>query len=371
MALSQSYHDACHRLLIQWGQFAWRSSNQAVSADRRPAFLSLKDLTPDRAAARLLPLNVAKRCRALPVAQDSGCITVAMADPSDRAAREVVTAALLERAADQADGSLQVYLVQGDPALIDEWLADMALADDDHGPGQPAAQLLEVWLREALHGDKAVISGYAGQVASLLATPLRRFDPLAAGQGWPPFSALPAYRLVILPCLDYNLPGPLQANGAGDGAAVLFACRPRWPLRRLLLIVRGDPVDDEALAWATRLARASGAAATALMVAPHMPANHALPAHDDISSLLSANNATGHKMQQAVQRLASMQLDAALHLRQGAPETVIRKELASTPYDLAIAGVAVRSADAQWRLRPLLHKLLPEMNCPLLLAGGR
>jgi nucleotide-binding universal stress UspA family protein len=342
-----------------------------VSADRRSVFLSLSDLTPDRAAVRLLPLDVARRCRALPIAQESGRITVAMAEPSDHASRELVISLLLERTGSLAVGSPQIYLVQGDPALIDTWLADMALVDDDQGPVQPAVQPLEVWLREALYGDKAAIIGYAGRIASLLATSLRCFDPLAAGQGWPPCAALSAHRLVILPCLDYNLAGPLQANGNGDGATVMFACRPRWPLRRLLLIVRGDPVDDAALAWATRLARASGAAATALMVAPHLPASRALSAHDDISSLLSANNATGHKMQHAAQRLASVQVDAVLHLRQGAPETVIREELASTPYDLAIAGVAVRGAEAQWRLRPLLHKLLPEMNCPLLLTRGQ
>ncbi|HSN73592.1 MAG TPA: universal stress protein [Anaerolineae bacterium] len=340
-----------------------------MSNDSRPAFLSLRDLTPDRAAARLLPLNVARTCRALPIAEDSGCITVAMADPADRAAREVVTASLLERAAGQADGSRQVYLVQGDPALIDMWLANLAL-DNDATASWSDLQPLDIWLREPLHSDKAAIGNYAAQIAALLATQLRRFDPLAMDCGWPDFADSPAHRLMILPCLDYNLPRPLQANSDGCAEAVMFACRPRWPLRRLLLIARGDPVDDAALAWATRLARASGAATTALMIAPHLPSSHALPAHDDISSLLSTNNTTGHKMQHTAQRLAALQLDAVLHLRQGAPDVVIREELASTPYDLGIAGVAVRNGDAQWRLRPLLHKLLLEMNCPLLLTAG-
>ncbi len=339
--------------------------------DRRPAFLSLRDLTPDRAAVRRLPLDGARRYRALPIAQDSGCITVAMADPSDLPARAAVTAALV------TDGSLQVYMVQGDPALIDAWLADLAQADA-YGAGQPEAQPLEIWLREPLYGDKAAVTGYAAQIAALLATPLRRFDPLAAGQGWPPCAALPVHRLVILPCIDYNLPSPLQANGNGGGpssgrgdpAPTLYACRPRWPLRRLLLIVRGGPVDDTALTWATRLARASGATATALMVAPHTPASHAPWAHDDISSLLSASNAIGHKMRHAAQRLAAMQLDAVLHLRQGAPEVVIREELATTSYDLVIGGVAVQGSDVQWRLRPLLRGLLPDLACPMLLATG-
>jgi len=342
------------------------------------AFLSLRDLTPDRDAARLLPLVVARRCRALPVAQDDGCITVAMADPADHAARADVTAALLERAAGQPVAARQVYLVQGDPALIDMWLANLATVGEEQTPAQPATQPTEVWLREPLHGDKTAIINYAAQMAALLTAPLGRLDPLAAQGGWPDFSADSAHRLLILPCLDHNLPGPLQAGaerrasapGPGTPASVLVACRPRWPLRRLLLIVRGDPVDDAALAWAARLARASGAATTALMVAPHASNRRALPAHDDISSLLSANVATGYTMQQAAQRLTVMQVGAVLHLRQGAPELVIREELASLSYDLVIAGVAVRSPDAPWRLRPLLHKLLPDLKCPLLLTAG-
>lgn len=375
-----------------------------MTKNHRVAFLNLSNLIPDREAVRWLPLDVARRCRALPVAQDNGVVTIALADPADRSAREAVAAALAEQAASRAAQPPEVCLVQGDGALIDAWLAD--LTGEERSPGQAAPTPPQVWLREPLHGDKAAISAYAAQVAALVGAPLHRYDPLLAASSdlengardlrWEaaaelrPTSAAGEGRLVIMPCVDFNLPGPLQISGDGSGPAVLYACRPRWPLRRLLLIVRGDPVDDAALAWAARLAKptasASGASATALMVAPHTPGNHAAlrvlhappgaasahsPAHDDISSLLSANSAIGHKMQHVVQRLAALQLDAVLHLRQGAPEAMIREELASAPYDLAIAGVAVRSADAQWRLRPLLHRLLPDLDCPLLLTGGQ
>jgi hypothetical protein len=373
-----------------------------VTNNHRVAFLNLKTLIPDREVVRWLPLDVARRCRALPVAQDNGVITIAMAEPADHAAREEVVAALAQQAAGRAARSPQLYLVQGDGALIDAWLADVA--GGDCGPEQSAAAPLQVWLREPLHGDKAAIIAYAAQVAALLETPLNRYDPLRAGQDgpdsgardlrWEPVSSLrsaaaPDGRLVIVPCVDFNLPGPLPMSGDSSGPATIYACRPRWPLRRLLLIVRGDPVDDAALAWAARLvkpaASASGASATALMVAPHTPGVHGSlrvmhapagagsvhsPVYDDISSLLSANSAIGHNMQHVVQRLAALQLDAVLHLRQGAPEAMIREELAAAPYDLVIAGVAVRSAEAQWRLRPLLHKLLPDLRCPLLLTAG-
>lgn len=374
-----------------------------MTDNHRVAFLNLNHLIPDREVVHWLPLDVARRCRALAIAQDDGVVTVAMAEPDDYAAREAVAAALAEQAASRATRSPEVYLVQGDGALIDAWLTD--LAGEARSPEHAASAPPQVWLREPLHGDKAAIVGYAAQIAALLGAPLNRYDPLLAASNdsengardrrqevvpaLRAASPAPEGRLVILPCVDFNFPGPLQLSGDGSGPAVLYACRPRWPLRRLLLIVRGDPVDDAALLWAARLVKptalAGGVAATALMVAPHTPGQHTalrvlpapagaggahFPAHDDISSLLSANSAIGHKMQHVVQRLTALQLDAVLHLRQGAPEAMIREELAAAPYDLAIAGVAVRSAEAQWRLRPLLHKLLPDLDCPLLLTGG-
>lgn len=311
------------------------------------------------------------RFRALPIAQDGCCITVALAEPGNLAAREAVTAALTETGSGQADGLLQVYLVQGDPALIDARLAELAQAGDDQQPGLPAASPLDITLWEPLQGCDGAIGSYAQQVAALLAAPLRPLDPLADGATWPDEADSGAPALAFLPCPGPTWPSCLEGSGAGSGPALWFVCRPRWPLRRLLLIVRGDPVDDAVLAWAARLARASGAAATALMVAPHIPAPRAAPVHDDISSLLLPNTTTGHKMQQAAQRLAAMQLGAVLHLRQGAPELVIREELASAPYDLLIAGVALHSTQAPWRLRPLLHKLVLDLPCPLLLTGNR
>jgi hypothetical protein len=47
---------------------------------------------------------------------------------------------------------------------------------------------------------------------------------------------------------------------------------------------------------------------------------------------------------------------------------VIREELATDDYDLAIAGIAVRGWEAQWRLRPFLDRLLQDALCPMLVV---
>lgn len=341
-----------------------------VSNEHSPAYLSLEDVTPDRSVAQRLPAALAWRYHALPVAHDDGCTTVVMADPSDQAAREAVSVALAAAGNDTEEAAARIYLVRGDPDAIDRWLAELFPQTRSNVTTSGAGQGLELWLRDPIHGDRQRAVSYAESMASLLSASLRRLNPLTPGPSAADLAASVHPALVILPCLDFNLL-PALLDDSNGASAVLLACQPRWPLRRLLVIVRGDQVDDAALAWAARLMHSSGAAATALMIAPHAPTASAQPAQDGISTLLSTHHAIGRKMQHAAQSLAAMQLDAVLHLRQGAPETVIREELASAPYDLAIAGVAVRSAEAQWRLRPLLHKLLPDLGCPLLLTSGR
>ena len=158
-----------------------------------------------------------------------------------------------------------MYVVQGDPAAIDAWLAELWPASEERPE-------LQVWLREPLHGEKKRAVTFAENVAGILDTSLARFNPLT--DGLPQAIRASTDTLVILPCSDIKLRNQLLQSGEGQGPAVLIGCQTRWPLRKLLVIVRGDEVDDMALVWAARLARPSGAALTALMVALPAPAGH-------------------------------------------------------------------------------------------------
>ena len=322
-------------------------------------FLSLDTLTPNRDVALTLPEDVARRYHALPIAQDNGRVTVVMANPGDRTAREAVVAALTVKTEDARGGVSSVYVVQGDPAAIDAWLAELWPVSEE----QPE---LQVWLRDPLHSEKKRALIFAENVAGILDTSLSRFNPLT--DGLPQAIRASTDTLVILPCSDIKLRSQLLQTGEGPGPAVLIGCQTRWPLRKLLVIVRGDEVDNKALAWAARLGRPSGATLTALMVALPTPAGHHETDEEGIAALLTATNATGRKMKRTAQRLAALHLDATLHLSQGVPELVIREELATDDYDLAITGIAVRGWEAQWRLRPFLDRLLQDAFCPLLIV---
>jgi hypothetical protein len=334
-----------------------RARPRAGLAVKTTSYLTLDNPTPDRALAQRLSADLARRYRALPVAQAHGHITVAMADPNDQSARAAVMDALTVSGSQGAPEA--VYIVQGDPAAIDAWLAVLwPAAAAPHGPA--------VWLWQRPAKESERLAAYAENLAALLAAPLLRLDPVATtltdrGESF-------AEAVLLLPCSEGDALGH-WLHDAASGPATLLVCQPRWPLRRLLVIVRGDEVDACALNWAARLARPAEAAITALMVAPAATSSLE-PNGAGIPALLSPAYTVGRKMQHVAQALADLELDGTLHLRQGVPEVVIREELTAAPYDLAIAGVAIRGGEAQWRLRPLLDRLLPPLACPLLLTGA-
>jgi hypothetical protein len=57
-----------------------------IEAKARP--VDLKKAGVDKAALKLVPLEVARRLLALPIARESGSLTVAMADPAKRESTE-------------------------------------------------------------------------------------------------------------------------------------------------------------------------------------------------------------------------------------------------------------------------------------------
>ena len=331
----------------------------AAADESNTVFLSLDTLDPQQDVALSLPQELARRYRALPMAQDGASVTVVMADAGDQNARQAVTTALLSQSPGEPGAVRSVTIVQGDPTEIDAWL------DQLWHPSQTPSNL-SVWLREPLHGETESAHLFAEALSKTLGAALLHFNPVQ--DELPPAALNTTDALIILPCADHTLRNRLLQRNEGGGPAVLIGCRAHWPLRRLLVIVRGDQVDDLALAWAARLARPSSADVTALIVAPTASPGRSLASDDGLPTLLAATSMTGRRMKHATERLAALQLDGIVHLRQGAPEAAIREELAANAYDLAITGLAVRGWEARWRLRPFLDRLLQDLACPLLIV---
>lgn len=318
------------------------------------AFLTLTDLSSDRALPDRLPLDLAQRYHALPVAEDDGRITVAMADPTDRAAREAVIAALAP-AVEDVDRPSSVYIVQGDRAAIDSILAQAR-------PGTRAADsgyLLHAQTTGGGSGQDASLE-YGEALAKLLGLRL-------VSTGTPPEAEPPGLPvLAVVPWDDVPAISDLPAiAAAGAPDALLVARRPRWPLRRLLAVIRGDDADAATIDWVVRLAEPSRAAVTVLAV---VPASADLRAEEGMPALLTARTALGRWMRQAAQRLAAMQAEGRLHLCQGAADVEIGRELREMEYDLLIVGTKAEARAAYWRPGQLIEALLQNSTCPMLIV---
>ena len=301
---------------------------RAVALDKLT--LPLKGMRINPEVARRLPFDLACRYQALPVAEDDGRLTVAMANPNDMEARQAILAALppinprnkaahpatpLRRgdaAAEQrwhsgnaesgteadARGS-SVYLVRGEPSAIDSLMADVW-----PGRARRALRLLVVdsASTRVKARDRAGLHDYAQALGRLL--------------------------------------GAESVSITGDDPAALDDAVPEdWPShpRKLLLVVQGndDPSGPAALARVVYLARLSGAVVTVLAVVPPVPQRSPSEDGGDLTALLTTKSTA---VGQAAQQLVQAGIAATLRLRQGSLDRQLHREVIETDYDLVLVG---------------------------------
>jgi len=288
---------------------------RAVALDKLT--LPLKGMCVNPEVARRLPFELACRYQALPVAEDDGHLTVAMAHPNDMEARQAILAALppvnprsiaarptislrpagiapeqqqhctgAEGGTEVDTGGISVYLVRGEPAAIDSLLADV-------WPGR-ARRALRLLVVDTAQG-RAGLRDYAQALGRLLGAEFISTTDDATPEDWP------------------------------------------RPLRKLLLVVQGDddPSGPATLAWAVRLARPSGAAVTVLAVVPPGQQRSPLGNGDDLTALLTSESTV---VSQAAQHLVQAGIAATLRLRQGLLDRQLHREVIETDYDLVLVG---------------------------------
>lgn len=345
------------------------------SGTHRTAFLSLDRLAADPRLARRFPLDLARRFHALPVAEQDGCVTVAMADPEDQAARAAIQTALGPASC----------LVRMEPSVVDTMIeAAWNTVDQD-----PLKMLV---FASSPEYDK--LMHYAQEIAGLLQADLGQADLIqqdisssnrtkegqaksASGSSKPINLFLfdstdhPAlHRLLVEPGVNGKRERlPAQAPRPHLRAA-LIAQQPRWPIRRILLIISGEEADEAALDWTLRVAQASHSAVTALAVVPPVPAMYGQKSAlaQTLPALLSANTTLGRRMRNVARLLVECNIDGTLRLRQGAPDWQIRRELADKDYDFVVLGTRPRRQWLRWLEGNLLGTLLLCARQPLLIA---
>ena len=319
--------------------------------------LVLDQLAPDPTVARRLSPSVAVRHRALPVAEADHCVTVAMADPSDTAARAAVAVAL----------GAEPCVVQGDPAVIAVHLSQI-WDQAEQSPPNPLACILN-----GPHAEQ--VRFYAEYVGHLLGTSLDCY-PGEHGPGALTDAASHDYELVISGEPDQSFIERLLKGAPGRRAldrvssSLLFVRSPRQPLSKLLLVVQGEAADGSATDWALRLAGSSGAAVTALAVVPPVPAMyHGLSRLEGgLAELLSAGTALGRQMRRVARRLVDRGVEGKLRLRQGAPALEVRREAVEGRYDLVAVAAAPQDGLRRRLLGELGISILRVLDRPVLIA---
>jgi hypothetical protein len=211
----------------------------------RTAYLSLDRLTADPKLAGRLPPDLAWRYHALPLAEDNGRVTVAMADPDDVEAREAVVNLLGPGAC----------VVKGSPLAIDAWLAEIWGEAARRQPDYPA---LELKVCDVPEPFPAELWAYAQALDALLAAHLSRVSTAAEVNALISAKERARCEMVVLGLPDQPLVRRLLSCLAADGTpgavpfALLVARQPRWPLARILLVICGECADGAAVDWAWR-----------------------------------------------------------------------------------------------------------------------
>ncbi len=294
--------------------------------------LALKGLSLEPRLARCLPAELAWRFHALPMAEDRGRITVAMANPNDPAAREAIKAALGSTAC----------VVRGDAEAIDSLLTQIW--------GNQAQPPLQAFVCASPESVSPPVAQYAEALSHLLDARLGWLEP-AEGKHLPTRQPKedvhdlyifqdPAHP-TLQRLLSTEVESQAQARKCHLPRAALVVRKPRWPITRILLVLCSDQRESAAVYWVLQLAHKAHSTVSVLAVVPPVPAmyGHRAGIGDGLPSLLTANSPLGQQMRQVARHLVAWEVKATLRLREGPPEVQIRREVAEGDYDLvAVAG---------------------------------
>lgn len=325
-------------------------------------FLAIEKLVANPAVARRLPASVALRFHALPLAEDEGKITVAMADPDDATAQEAIASALGGRPC----------LVRADRALIDRVLRELF--------GEMAGEPLLLSVCSFPDPIREEVWEYAQYLRGLLDGRLCRLD---RAPGAPDEDSIDAEGDLFI--VEHPSPrlvrrmlssrSDLQSTGQEGQplGAVLIANRPRWPLGKILLVLSGSEEDCTALDWVVRLAKRSHSSVTVLAVVPPVPAMYQGMGRMDggLSGLLRSDTVLGQRMRQAARHLVEWQIPGTLRLRQGPPDWQICREVAEEDYDLVAVTADSCRLRGRWLEGDLVGHILRGIDRPVLVAKPR
>lgn len=329
---------------------------------RNSELLTLRELSGSVDVARRLPRELAFQLHALPVAEDTQGVTVAMSDPSDLPAIDAIAEAL----------GAEPWVVRGESETIDARLAEVWSI-------RPDRDLRLLVLRQPDSAGMATLA-FASYLSQLVGASTRQLT--VTGRASSIVAAVNAELAAEAADLVVTAePGEswvrrlLAGTSAGSiiggvGRSCLVVRRPNWPIQAVLFIMAGSPPDLRAADWAVRLARPSGASVTVMPVVPYLPSVPGVASRlvSGMPMLLTWGEEEGRILRQVAGRLTGCGVEGALRLRQGAPDRQVRAETARHGYDLVIVGSKPNALHRFWSSDDLPVRVLRWTTPSVLIA---
>jgi nucleotide-binding universal stress UspA family protein len=329
---------------------------------RNQSALFIHDLRIQHKLAQRLPASIARSYHVIPVTEETGRITVAMANPTDQAAVAAVRNAL---------GS-EPYIVRGDQTLIDA-------AIDQIWPNeieqiQPIKILLQVSDKECYekNGDhcnqEREVYEFTQKLALSLNAKLTTFSARADTRADASYNAISHEHYDLVVCSKLT-----QADLRRIAISTLVVQQPSWPLNKILLMINGERYEEAALSWVVRLAKKTNACITALAVVPPVPGmfQGLSRMQQGLPEILSTNTELGRQIREIARRLGEKEINGTIKLRYGSPETQYLEEAADEHYDMIIIPAESKNRWKQRLWGELVAPFLRRSRSPVLIAKSR
>ena len=154
---------------------------------------------------------------------------------------------------------------------------------------------------------------------------------------------------------------------------ILLVKQPKWPIRKILFVLRVDASEELAVDWTGRLTRFSGAKLTILPLVPSQSLLYGSGSHLQIGieSLLAPNTPSGVQLRRFLNRLGQWQVNGVLRVRQGDPLWQVLWEFDRGNYDLVIIGAEQHSRWQRWLFGGLVGPVVSRINRPILIASTK
>lgn len=274
-----------------------------------PSLLLDPDAVPiDLQLAQRVPYALSRYYMALPLAQDNGCVSVAMAYPDNAKARLVLGRLL----------KAQVVPVFTPAEAL------LPVLDRVYRPALPAQHVILAWHDEPQWAT--AVTATTAVLGDILHAPVLAHSASELGlEGLLALAAGGAYALLVLPLPDgMTLPVVLRRAAT----PLYFIQGEPQPIRRILVVLRGYASDERALDWLAPFAGRQQATVTLMPLA-----NGAVL---DLGQYHRPNAPAGQHLARCLQRLQAADIQVTLKFRHGRAVQQVVAEVSDAAYDLLV-----------------------------------